>query len=297
MTLTEPVSRKGSLYCLLGALLAVCAPHTLRLPVWVSAMVLAAVGWRALAAARGTWLPGRWLLTAAAVASTAGVIMTFGPMLGRDASVALLAVMMALKCLELRTLRDASVVVCLGYFLIVTNFLYSQTIATAVFMLLVLAWLTATTISLQDFGARMTPAQVLRTAGVMLLEAAPLMLVLFVLFPRVQGPVFGIPQATSAGVTGLSDRMSPGDLSNLGLSDEVAFRVQFHTSAPKRRATLLAWPGTVGLRWPHLDHGSTRRSHHPTSRGQHAASALHRYARTASHALDVRRRHAGGAAS
>ena len=73
-------------------------------------------------------------------------------MLGRDASVALLAVMMALKCLELRTLRDANIVVCLGYFLIVTNFLYSQTIPTALYMLVVLAWLTATTVSLQDFG-------------------------------------------------------------------------------------------------------------------------------------------------
>ena len=243
MMLSEAVSRKGSLYSLLGALLAVCIPHMQRLPIWVSLMVIGTLSWRAVVAARGGWLPGRWLLIAGAVACTAGILLTFGPVLGRDASVALLAVMMALKCLELRTLRDANIVVCLGYFLIVTNFLYSQTIPTALYMLAVLAWLTATTISLQDFSAKMRPTQMLRIACSLLLQAAPLMFVLFVLFPRVQGPVFGIPQATSAGVTGLSDRMSPGDLSYLGLSDEVAFRVQFQGSAPK--PAQLYWRGPV----------------------------------------------------
>ena len=71
-------------------------------------------------------------------------MFSYGPLLGRDASVALLAVMTALKCLELGTQRDAHVVICLGYFLTITNFLYSQTIPTAVFMLLMLIWLTAT---------------------------------------------------------------------------------------------------------------------------------------------------------
>ena len=78
------------------------------------------------------------------------MIATYIPFLRRDASVALLALMMALKCLELRTLRDATVVICLGYFLIITNFLYSQTIPTALFMAVVMGWLTATMVSLQD---------------------------------------------------------------------------------------------------------------------------------------------------
>jgi transglutaminase-like putative cysteine protease len=77
----------------------------------------------------------------------------------------------------------------------------------------------------------------------MMVQAVPLMVVLFVLFPRVQGPVFGFPQATSTGVTGLSDTMSPGDLASLSLSDEVAFRVDFYTPAPK--PTALYWRGPV----------------------------------------------------
>jgi transglutaminase-like putative cysteine protease len=106
-----------------------------------------------------------------------------------------------------------------------------------------MAWLTATLVSLQDRGLRLDWHGALRWSGVLLLQAAPVMLVLFFLFPRVQGPIFGFPQATSAGVTGLSDRMSPGDLSNLGLSDEVAFRVQFDSHAPKPAA--MYWRGPV----------------------------------------------------
>jgi transglutaminase-like putative cysteine protease len=235
--------RAGNLYSLLAVVVLIAAPHAQRMPVWVSAFGLALIGWRVLAAQRDWPLPSRWLLAALAIATSAGVILSYGPLLGRDASVALLAVMVALKCMELRSQRDANVVICLGYFLIITNFLYSQSIATAAFMLVALLWLTATSISLQDRARALQPAQVARTAGMLVLQAVPLMLVLFVLFPRVQGPVFGFPQATSTGITGLSESMSPGDLANLGLSDEVAFRVDFHTPAPKPAE--LYWRGPV----------------------------------------------------
>jgi transglutaminase-like putative cysteine protease len=235
--------RRGAIYSLLLALLVVCAPHVQRLPLWVSIAVPAVVAWRAWLLHWERRLPSKWILFVLAMLGTAGVLASFGPMLGRDASVALLACMAALKAMELRTQRDAMVLLCLGYFLIITNFLYSQSIPTALFMLGVMVWLTATLVSLQDRNRRLGWRGVARTAGVLLVQAAPVMLVLFVLFPRVQGPIFGIPQATSAGITGLSDRMSPGDLSNLGLSDEVAFRVQFHSPAPK--PSELYWRGPV----------------------------------------------------
>jgi transglutaminase-like putative cysteine protease len=235
--------RAGSVLSLLGALALVAAPHAQRLPPWVSVTVAALLSWRSLAAWRHWRLPGRWVLLVLAAAMTFGVVATYVPLLGRDASVALLAMMVGLKCLELRTLRDAAVALCLGYFLIITGFLYSQTIATAFFMLAVMAWLTATMVSFQDRGRRVSPAGALRTSAVLMVQAAPLMFVLFLFFPRIQGPVFGFPQATSARVSGLSDNMSPGDLANLGLSDEVAFRVEFHTPLPK--PAQLYWRGPV----------------------------------------------------
>ncbi len=235
--------RPGSVYVLLGALAAVTSPHVQRLPLWVSAFVVAALGWRALLARRDAAAPPRWLLIALALAVSAAVIAGYGPMLGRDASVALLAVMTALKCLELRTLRDAQVCICLGYFLIITNFLYSQSMATALFMVLALAWLIAAAILLQDRTGAIGARHASVSAATMVLGGLPLMLVLFLLFPRVQGPLFGFPQATSKGVSGLSETMAPGDLSNLGLSDDIAFRVQFHTPAPP--VSQLYWRGPV----------------------------------------------------
>jgi transglutaminase-like putative cysteine protease len=239
----EAPLRRGSILALIAGLALVASPHAMRLPLWVSALVAALLGWRAWLAWRERRLPPRWLLIVLAVVITAGVIATYLPYLRRDASVALLASMMALKSLELRALRDATVVICLGYFLIITNFLYSQTIPTAVFMAVVMAWLTATMVSLQDFRRRVPPLQAARTAGVLMVQAVPLMLALFLFFPRIQGPVFGLPQATSAGVTGLSDNMTPGDLANLGLSDEVAFRVEFHAPPPKTAD--MYWRGPV----------------------------------------------------
>ena len=188
-------------------------------------------------------------------------MLSYGPRFGRDASVALLAIMLGLKVLELKALRDATVVICLGFFLIITNFLYSQTIATALYMLVIMAWLTATLVAFQDHNRTLSPLRALRTAGTLMVQGAPLMLALFLLFPRVQGPLFGFPQATSAGVTGLSDSMSPGSLSSLSLSDEVAFRVQFQSRRRPRRRSLY-WRGPVlwdfdGRTWTMGSVGST----------------------------------------
>jgi transglutaminase-like putative cysteine protease len=163
--------------------------------------------------------------------------------MGRDASVALLAIMLALKVQELKTLRDAVVVTCLGFFVVITGFLYSQSMATGAYMLIATLWLTATLIAFHDHN-RVLPAQrAVRISTMLLLQGAPLMAALFVLFPRIQGPLFGFPQTTTVAVTGLSDSMSPGSMSQLSLSDEVAFRVQFHSPPPK--PANLYWRGPV----------------------------------------------------
>jgi transglutaminase-like putative cysteine protease len=235
--------RTSGVLALLAVLVTVLVPHVERIPVWVSIVVAALLAWRAWLAWRSGALPRKWVLIALAMLGTAGVLMSYGPGFGRDASVALLAFMLALKVLELKALRDATVVICLGFFLIITNFLYSQTIPTALYMLAVMAWLTATLVAFQDRNQTLPPLRTLRTAGTLMMQAAPLMLALFLLFPRVQGPIFGFPQATSSGVTGLSDSMSPGSLSSLGLSDDVAFRVQFHSPPPVAQS--LYWRGPV----------------------------------------------------
>ena len=248
------------LYSVLGALVAVLAPHAQRMPLWVSGAVGAMIFWRGWLTWRLRAAPGKWLLIPLTVLGTAGVVLSYGPRLGRDAAVALLAIMLGLKVLEIKTVRDATVAVCLGFFLIITNFLYSQTIATGLYMVAVMAWLTSTLVALQDRAGTLIGGQALRTALTLLLQAVPLAIALFLLFPRVQGPLFGFPQATSTGVSGLSDSMSPGSLSRLSLSDEVAFRVRFASPAPPPQS--LYWRGPVlwdfdGRTWTIGDVGST----------------------------------------
>jgi transglutaminase-like putative cysteine protease len=173
----------------------------------------------------------------------AGIVLDFTTRFGRDAAVSMLLLMATLKALELRTARDAMVIINLGYFLIITGFLYSQAIPLAVYMLVLMVIITAVLISLQRRVASFTPRQSVRIAGNLILQGVPLMLVLFVLFPRVQGPLFGLPQSSPTGVSGLSDEMSPGSLSSLSLSDDVAFRVQFESTPPK--PSTLYWRGPV----------------------------------------------------
>ena len=235
--------RRGAVISLLLALIAVLIPHLPRLPIWVIVGVLLLFLWRAWRLLRPGNLAGKWTLIALTVLGTAGVVATFGPRMGRDASVALLAVMLALKVQEFKTLRDAVVVTCLGFFVIITDFLYSQSMATAGYMLIATLWLTATLIAFHDHNRALPVQRALRISTILLLQGAPLMAALFVLFPRIQGPVFGFPQTTSVGVTGLSDSMAPGSMSQLSLSDEVAFRVQFHSTPPK--AQHLYWRGPV----------------------------------------------------
>ena len=145
---------------------------------------------------------------------------------------------------ELKTLRDAVVVTCLGFFVIITDFLYSQTMPPLPTCWLQSLWLTATLIAFQDHNALLAPLRALRICR----HAAAAGRAAHgwrcsCCFRACKVRVFGFPQATSAGVTGLSDSMSPGSLSQLSLSDEVAFRVQFHSPPPKPQH--LYWRGPV----------------------------------------------------
>jgi len=157
--------------------------------------------------------------------------------------VALLVVMLALKLLETRVLRDGILLIFLGYFLVITNFLYSQTIPTALYMLVCVWVITATMIGLHHTRNEPPATVHLRTAGLYLVQSTPLMLVLFLLFPRVTGPLWGMPQDASSAVSGLSDTMTPGSVSSLILSDAVAFRVRFAGEMPLPKH--LYWRGPV----------------------------------------------------
>ncbi|MDX1512508.1 MAG: DUF3488 and transglutaminase-like domain-containing protein [Gammaproteobacteria bacterium] len=228
---------------LCAAMVLVLAPHALRIPFWISGLFLLFAGWRLHALREGKPLPRRWVLIGVLLMMLSGVYLSYHTLTGLNAGAAMLAALAGLKILESRTLRDAYVVVFLGYFLVVTNFLFSQSIPTGLYMLVVVAVLTGTLMAITSEEPGFTPQRQLRLSTTMLAQAVPVMLVAFVLFPRIPGPLWGLPKDAFSARSGLSDTMQPGSISQVSLSDEVAFRVRFQGDIPPGRD--LYWRGPV----------------------------------------------------
>ncbi len=217
---------------MLATLALVIGPHAVRLPVWLSAFAALLIAWRYLGGTGRLPRPSRWLLLALALLAAQGIFLHYGTLLGRDAGVALLVTMLSLKLLEMRTWRESTLAVFLGYFVVLTHFLYTQSLFFAAYLFLVIWLLTGVLIALQRGGETLAWREPLRLSAVLLLKALPIMLLLFLLFPRVAGPLWGLPKDAFAGKTGLSDTMEPGSISRLTQSDEVAFRVEFDGALP-----------------------------------------------------------------
>ncbi len=227
-------------YGLLLSILMVIAPHALHLPPWIVALCSALLLWRAYLTRSGNPLPKRWLLMTITLASAGGILIEYHTLFGREAGVTLLILLTTLKFMELRGARDATVMVYLACFIIITNFFYSQSIPTALYMIATLMVIVTSWVHLH--GQTMPFKPRLRVAATLLLQAIPLTLLLFVLFPRVQGPLWGMPQDAFAS-SGLDDKMSPGSFGRLSLSDEVAFRVNYAGIVPRRDQ--MYWRGPV----------------------------------------------------
>lgn len=237
----EPPLAQPHLLLLMTGVIMAAAPHLPRLPVWVGALTAVLFVWRAWAGWREDPLPRRWLLAPLTLLIVFGVYLSHHTLLGRDAGVTLLVVLLALKLLEMRSRRDVMVTTALAYFLALASFFYTQRPLTA---LIVLSTVVLLTTSLSAISApQRTLGQHFRTAGMLLVQSVPLMVILFFLFPRVQAPLWGLPADAFSARTGLSDSMSPGTISALSQSDEIAFRVKFEGEAPTREQ--LYWRGPV----------------------------------------------------
>jgi transglutaminase-like putative cysteine protease len=228
---------------LLFALSLVLFPHMAHLPGWASGVLAALLAWRGCL----TWFQwrpaSRLLLGLLAVGCLAGVLLHFRTLFGRDAGVTFLVLLLGVKLMEMRARRDIFVVIFLSFFVVLTNFFYSQTIVVAATMLAAVWALFVVLISVQHGAVDARLQDKGRLAGMLMLQAVPIALLLFFFFPRIQGPLWGLPSDAHSGTTGLSNSMSPGSLASLSMSDAVAFRARFEGAipAPEQRY----WRGPV----------------------------------------------------
>ena len=255
--LTKHLSSTAVSWAFLAVLVAL-VPHTSRFSPWLMLAFFAMGSWRVLGAYHKVPLPDRryisiWLLKqCVAIAIFVATYLSFDGQLGRDAGIVMLTALLGLKLLEMRTHRDFYVVMFLAYFLVVTNLFYSQTIFTAAYMFIVVIIVTAGLIHFNGAAGGLKISRCFKLSLQYCFQAVPIMIAAFILFPRIPGPLWGIPQNSVDGVTGLSDEMTIGAISRLGVSDEIAFQVAFAEQEP--RAQDLYWRGPVlwetdGISW------------------------------------------------
>jgi transglutaminase-like putative cysteine protease len=225
--------------CLLLALLA----HIQSLPVWVPIIVALCGAIRLTLAWRGGGAPPRSVLLTVAVLVVALMFLRYRTFNGLPAGTALLCLMMGLKLLEASTRRDMYILTLGIYFLCIAALLESESFWLLGYLVGV-CWLTSATLLRLTSGQ---PAPAWRSSlqyGVRILaQALPLTVVFWLLFPRLGGPLWALPVDSDTAESGLGDTMSPGDITQLAQSDEIAFRVHFLTPPPPPQE--MYWRGPV----------------------------------------------------
>jgi protein-glutamine gamma-glutamyltransferase len=228
---------------LLAAVALVVVPHFEHLPWWATAVVLLLLIWRIWLTIAQRPLPGRFVMLPLLLAAGGAVYLQHRTLAGQEAGVTFLLLLMALKLLEMRARRDIFVVIFLSFFILLTQFLYGQGLPVAAMTVAAVIALFFVLVSVNLDEVDLPAMRKLRLVGLTLAKAVPLTVALFVLFPRFSGPLWGMPGESGRGTTGLSNSMSPGSISRLLDSDEIAFRVSFDGAAPGNDR--LYWRGPV----------------------------------------------------
>lgn len=272
MKLEEQVPR-NALVWIIATQFVLLFPHLGRIPLWVLVLYAATALWRTMVYL-GRWsFPEGYLKSSLTVICFSGVWVSYGTLIGLEPTVALLLIAYSLKLIELANQRDAYMLVFIAYFVCLTEFLFSQELLVTLYMCIAVLVNTTSLVALHQPGQDRFTFSTIRRAGTMMLQAVPLMILLFVVFPRI-GPLWNVPLKSHEARSGMSDFMKPGDVANLSLSDEVAFRVQFEGDVPARRD--LYWRGLVlskleegawrSLRWRDIP-GNQRRPEQPELAG------------------------------
>ena len=247
-----PGTSGGQLTWLVASIILAGVPHLLHVHPWVPVAVTAILFWRIIAALKRWSLPGAWIRVPLTLLGFVGVLFSYRQVSGLSAGSALLLIMAAMKLFETRGHRDRAIVIFICYFLLFSTFLREQAIWSAAYLVIGVLVTTAALIQTARIGPIVSAPTAMAHATRLVLQSLPVAVLLFLLFPRIPGPFWSLPHASDQAIAGLSGELSPGDISQLTLSDKVAFRVRFDTAPPG--ASALYWRGPVmdefdGRKW------------------------------------------------
>lgn len=243
---------KHSTLLLVAACLLVLSTHIGNVFLWISVSSFSLMFWRGWLTLRGLQLPPRWLLLSIAIGLMGGIFWQFRSFFGRETGVAMLAILLSCKMLEMHARRDLFVILFLGFFLLLTSFFESQSILRALHVAIATFALLLAQLSFQYHDAMPRLWTRAKLLLYMLAITLPLTALCFFLFPRIQGPLWGLPNDADVARSGLSDSMTPGNIGKLAMSEELVFRVKFFDRVPEKSE--LYWRAVVlsqfdGRRW------------------------------------------------
>lgn len=241
-------------FVLLVILLLAVLPHFVHLAVSISLFFCGVLLFRFITAYLLQSEHPRWMNFVLLLAGIGLVVINYSGSVGKDFGVSMLVAMLGLKVLEVRNYRDAYVLIFLTGFTLVTQFLYNQEIFIFVYIFSIALVLLVFLLWLNQISSRFDFRQLLPQALKLTLQALPVMLVLFVFFPRLQGPLWGFTGDDGLAVSGISGKITPGSISQLIQSSETAFRVSFEDPQQLPPPNQRYWRGPVinrtdGFNW------------------------------------------------
>lgn len=221
----------GAKKWLLIMLVVVSASQLMYLPLWLTVVGSSVVLWVWSGLARHCYVIPSWAKAILVIAVVLGVLVFTSQSKGLDGLSSLLIAGALLKSLELKKQRDGWVLVLVACFIAAVGFLFNQSIPSAVYGGVSLVTIVCALLMMHQASGEAWLFSPLKKSLLIMIQSVPLMLILFLIFPRV-GPLWSVQYKHSIAKTGLSDRMEPGDISRLTRSDSVVFRVSFTNNKP-----------------------------------------------------------------
>ena len=249
----KPELDKNILIFLLSSVGLIVLPHIYHIPAAVFGFFGLLFSWRFIGIWKQNWLPNRPVIFIAVVCGIALLYNQHQGLFGRDAGTQLFIIALGLKLMEIKTERDLYLITYFAFIVAASQFLYEQSILMTAYILVVCCVLLSTLVYINSCKPQTLSA--IKTAVIITVQALPIALALFILFPRIDAPRWMLLNDPHQARTGLSDSMEPGSISDLGGSDELVFRVKFASAVPPSR--LLYWRGPVlsytdGKRWTQI---------------------------------------------
>lgn len=251
------------------ALAAAIAPHIPDLPLWITLWCVLMLGYTLIRLKTGWPRPSPRVCHLLTVLAVFGLLAGHGLVIDADAFVGLMCLMAAIKPFEMPTHRHKMITILLTYFISITALFRSDSIFIVVYMLFSVFVTTTALIRINAPDREMRRCR--RLSAAILAQALPLVVILFLVFPRLPESLFGI-QDPGRGRSGFSEVLQPGGISSMALDRTPAFRVEFLSGRP--RPEQLYWRGVVfqafdGRTWrPLVDRTPAPGNGNPPEHGQ-----------------------------